>query len=62
MWRRYSCAAMTSLVDEIRRLPVNHQQKLLLGAYFSQEFAFESAALFNPSIVPAPRNEDERWR
>lgn len=25
--------------------------RLLLGAYFSQEYAFESAALFNPSIV-----------
>jgi predicted GH43/DUF377 family glycosyl hydrolase len=26
--------------------------KLLTGAYFSMEYAFESAALFNPSIVP----------
>jgi predicted GH43/DUF377 family glycosyl hydrolase len=25
--------------------------QLLIGAYFSQEYAFESAALFNPSIV-----------
>jgi len=25
--------------------------ELLIGAYFSQEYAFESAALFNPSIV-----------
>ncbi len=30
------------------------RDRLLLGAYFSQEFAFESAALFNPSIVPLP--------
>lgn len=28
--------------------------RLLLGAYFSQEYAFESAALFNPSIVALP--------
>ncbi len=28
--------------------------RLLLGAYFSQEYAFESAALFNPSIVRMP--------
>ena len=49
--RRYE-----ELGDDIRRLPVNHAQKLLLGAYFSQEFAFESAALFNPSIVPDPRD------
>jgi len=28
--------------------------QLLIGAYFSQEYAFESAALFNPSIVRLP--------
>ena len=28
--------------------------RLLVGAYFSQEYAFESAALFNPSIVAVP--------
>jgi len=31
-------------------------QRLLIGAYFSQEYAFESAALFNPSIVRDPRH------
>jgi predicted GH43/DUF377 family glycosyl hydrolase len=51
--RRYE-----ELGDEIRRLPANEAQKLLLGAYFSQEFAFESAALFNPSIIPNPRDND----
>ena len=51
--RRYD-----ELGDEIRGLPANDAQKLLLGAYFSQEFAFESAALFNPSIVANPRNID----
>jgi predicted GH43/DUF377 family glycosyl hydrolase len=30
------------------------RDKLLIGAYFSQEYAFESAALFNPSIVSVP--------
>jgi predicted GH43/DUF377 family glycosyl hydrolase len=29
-------------------------RKLLLAAYFSQEYALEAAALFNPSIVPHP--------
>ncbi len=29
-------------------------QKMLLGAYFTMEYAVESAALFNPSIVPHP--------
>ncbi len=27
-------------------------RKLLIGAYFTQQYAFESAALFNPSMVP----------
>ena len=29
-------------------------QKALMGAYFTKEYAIESAALFNPSIVPHP--------
>lgn len=30
------------------------QHKLLIGAYFTMEYAVESAALFNPSMVPSP--------
>jgi predicted GH43/DUF377 family glycosyl hydrolase len=33
---------------------VSDDQAHLIGAYFSEEYAFEAAALFNPSIVPAP--------
>lgn len=33
------------------------RDRLLVGAYFSQEYAFESAALFNPSIVRIPGDE-----
>ncbi len=33
---------------------VSSERKLLLGAYFTQEYSVESAALFNPSIVPHP--------
>ena len=29
-------------------------RQLLLGAYFTHEYSFEAAALFNPSIVPHP--------
>lgn len=29
-------------------------QKLLIGSYFTMEYSIESAALFNPSIVPHP--------
>lgn len=35
-----------------KRLSVH--QKLLIGAYFTMEYSFESAAFFNPSIVVAP--------
>ena len=34
--------------------PFTDERKLLIGAYFTQEYALESAALFNPSIVRHP--------
>ncbi|MDB6076305.1 MAG: glycosidase [Akkermansiaceae bacterium] len=34
--------------------PISEARQLLLGALFSGEYALESAALFNPSIVPHP--------
>lgn len=40
--------------DQIGDGDVDHDEKLLIGAYFSQEYAFESAALFNPSMVRLP--------
>ncbi len=33
---------------------IDRQRRLLIGAYFSHEYAFEAAALTNPSIVSAP--------
>jgi predicted GH43/DUF377 family glycosyl hydrolase len=30
---------------------MNRDQQMLIGAYFSEEYSFEAAALFNPSIV-----------
>ncbi len=33
---------------------VSADRRLLIGAYFTHEFAVEAAALFNPSIVAAP--------
>ncbi len=38
----------------IDRARVGREQALLIGAYFTQEFSFESAALFNPSVVRHP--------
>jgi predicted GH43/DUF377 family glycosyl hydrolase len=39
------------VIDHCR---VTHKQAMLIGAYFSEEYAFEAAALFNPSIVLHP--------
>ena len=33
---------------------VSEQRRLLIGSYFLAEYSLESAALFNPSIVPHP--------
>ena len=35
-------------------LPLSRERRLLIGAYFTNEYSVEGAALFNPSIVPAP--------
>lgn len=34
--------------------PLSETKKMLIGAYFTLEYSVESAALFNPSIVPHP--------
>jgi predicted GH43/DUF377 family glycosyl hydrolase len=44
--RRYD-----AMRDEIGDPCTDETERLLVGAYFSQEYAFESAALFNPSVV-----------
>src|SRR5438105_3197035 len=36
---------------------LSQSRQLLLGACFTMEYALESVALFNPSIVPALRQE-----
>jgi len=45
--------------EEVRELlsldeEVSEQRQLLIGSYFLAEYSLESAALFNPSIVPHP--------
>jgi predicted GH43/DUF377 family glycosyl hydrolase len=35
------------------RADIDERRKLIIGAYFTMEYAIESAALFNPSMVPA---------
>src|SRR6266571_8459782 len=36
----------------------SEQRRLLIGSYFLAEYSLESAALFNPSIVPHPDQTD----
>jgi predicted GH43/DUF377 family glycosyl hydrolase len=36
------------------RVVLDRERRLLIGAYFTLEYALEAAALFNPSIVPHP--------
>lgn len=37
--------------------PLSDERQLLIGALFSGEYALESAAIFNPSIVPHPEQD-----
>lgn len=37
--------------------PLSNTKKLLIGAFFTMEYSIESAALFNPSMVPHPKQE-----
>jgi predicted GH43/DUF377 family glycosyl hydrolase len=37
---------------------VSEQRQLLIGSYFVCEYSLESAALFNPSVVPHPDQSD----
>ena len=39
-------------------IPDSPERRRLLGAYFTMEYALESVALFNPSIVPHPDQRD----
>src|SRR5580658_5321168 len=37
---------------------ISEQRQLLIGSYFVCEYSLESAALFNPSVVPHPDQSD----
>jgi len=37
---------------------ISEQRQMLIGSYFLAEYSLESAALFNPSIVPHPDQSD----
>jgi predicted GH43/DUF377 family glycosyl hydrolase len=47
---RFEQVRSHSLTDQ----PLSENRRLLIGSYFTQEYALESAALFNPSMVWHP--------
>jgi predicted GH43/DUF377 family glycosyl hydrolase len=49
---RRNCVAALAWLD--RPVLLGGERALLAGAYFTQEYSLESAALFNPSMVPHP--------
>jgi predicted GH43/DUF377 family glycosyl hydrolase len=42
------------VADRAGDVALSRERKLLIGAYFTNEYSVEGAALFNPSLVPAP--------
>lgn len=55
VFERHHDIAM-SMIGETASVSPDRRQ--LIGAYFTMEYAIESAALFNPSIVPHPDQRD----
>ena len=45
-------SAVESLIEQPET--ISRERKLLIGSFFTQEYSFESAAYFNPSIVAHP--------
>jgi predicted GH43/DUF377 family glycosyl hydrolase len=42
------------VAHRVADVPMSRERCLLIGAYFTNEYSVEGAALFNPSLVPAP--------
>lgn len=51
IWERHFDAVAHFVPAE---LEISADRRRLIGAYFTHEYSIEAAALFNPSIVPAP--------
>jgi predicted GH43/DUF377 family glycosyl hydrolase len=56
---QHICKLFLERFDQVREMmppdgDVSEQRRLLIGSYFLAEYSLESAALFNPSIVPHP--------
>ena len=53
------CSLFLERFEQVREMlltdeKLSEQRRLLIGSYFLAEYSLESAALFNPSIVPHP--------
>lgn len=59
IWERHLNAVMER-VPEVRAAieELSENKRALIGAYFTHEYSIESAAFFNPSIVPALDQSD----
>ena len=53
---RRRCAQMRPWLHD--NVELSEERELLFGAHFTNEYALEAAALFNPSIVPHPDQSD----
>lgn len=42
------------VAHRVADVALSRERRLLIGAYFTNEYSVEGAALFNPSLVPAP--------
>jgi hypothetical protein len=53
-------------IDNFNKLDIDQdlslERRLLIGSYFTMEYAVETAALLNPSIVPHPIQDHENGR
>ena len=47
-------ALVARRVSDLAEVALSRERRLLIGAYFTNEYSVEGAALFNPSIVAAP--------
>jgi predicted GH43/DUF377 family glycosyl hydrolase len=56
LFREHADLAGSDLTDGVSISP---QRRELLGAYLTQEYAVEGAALFNPSVVPHPHEQND---
>ena len=56
---RWEANFLEALPHSARMHSIQGETRALIGAYFTQEYSFEAAALCNPSIVPDPAWDGE---